>query len=135
MSIVIDWSIYPNFKQSEFTCKCGCGMNRINKKLLGMLQKARTRANIPFTITSGCRCYTHNSKVSTSHSGDHISDLTNICFGVDISITSPRNRFIIFSALRREGFNRIGLSEKFIHAGIGKKFGGRGDDDVIWLYD
>ncbi|MCL1826555.1 MAG: D-Ala-D-Ala carboxypeptidase family metallohydrolase [Candidatus Cloacimonetes bacterium] len=131
---VTDWSVYPNFKQSEFTCKCGCGTNRMSKLVMDMLQNARTTAGIPFVINSACRCPTHNLKVSKSNSGDHITDSNNLCFGVDIASINSRNRFLILQALILAGFDRIGVDDRFIHAGIGKSLGGRMDDKVVWFY-
>jgi len=134
MSIVINWSLYPNFKQSEFSCQCGCGVNRVSARLMDLLQKARTIAKVPFVINSGCRCPVHNSKVSSASSGDHVTDANNLCFGVDIASVNTRNRYIILSSLIQVGFDRIGLHDRFIHAGIGKVQGGRGDADVVWFY-
>jgi hypothetical protein len=37
-------------------------------------------------------------------------------------------------ALINAGFNRIGVNARFLHVAIGRKDGGRNDDDVIWLY-
>jgi len=158
---VTDWSVYPNFKEREFACRCGCGANRISKTLLDMLQQARTIAGVPFVITSGCRCSRHNSTVSKSQNSDHLcspplregtpiispsregaggcgnpspSGEALICCGVDIACTTDRNRYIIIQALKIAGFSRIGIASGFIHAGIGRSFGGRNDDNVIWLY-
>jgi len=131
---VTDWTIYPNFKEREFACRCGYGTNRICKELLDMLQRARKIASIPFVITSGCRCPAHNSTVSTSQTSDHIADENNICFGVDIACSEDRNRYFIISALKYAGFNRIGIARGIIHAGIGRQHDGRNDDYVIWIY-
>ena len=131
---VTDWTIYPNFKEREFACRCGCGTNRVSKELLDMLQYARKLAAIPFVITSGCRCPAHNNTASTSQTSDHIADENTACVGVDISCTDPRKRFKIVTALLQAGFDRIGWHNRFIHAGISRKLGGRNDDDVIWLY-
>ena len=43
------------FKESEFTCKCGCGETVISRHLLEMLDEARDFAKTPFVITSGYR--------------------------------------------------------------------------------
>ena len=131
---VTDWTVYPNFKQTEFNCRCGCGTNRISKELLDMLQYARKKAAIPFVITSGCRCPKHNSDIGTTATSDHIADENNICYGVDIACTVDRNRYVLITALKNAGFNRIGIARGFIHAGIGRHFDGRNDDNVIWLY-
>ena len=134
MSIVTDWSVYPNFKETELRCRCGCGTNRISKRLMDMLQQARTLAGTPFVINSGCRCTRHNSTVSNSQNSDHISNENNICFGVDIACTNDRARFRILKALFEVGFDRFGWHRGFIHAGISRKLGGRNEEEVIWPY-
>ena len=158
---VTDWSVYPNFKEREFACRCGCGSNRISKKLLDMLQRARTIAGVPFVITSGCRCPRHNSTVSKSQNSDHLcspplregtpiispsregaggcgnpspSGEVLVCFGVDIATSNDRARFVIDRALKQVGFDRIGIDRRFIHAGISTGLGGRNASDQEWLY-
>jgi hypothetical protein len=102
---------------------------------MNMLQQARTIARVPFIINSGSRCVAHNKNVSNgSTTGDHISDNNNICIGADIACTDPRTRFIMLSAFHQVGFDRLGLANRFIHVGIGRRRGGRMDDDVVWFY-
>ena len=131
----MDWSKYPNFKQSEMACKCGCGFVNISKKLMDMLQKARTIAGIPFVINSACRCLANNTKEGGSLASDHLASKTKECFGVDIAVNGDRSAFIIERALIKAGFDRIGhyLDKSIIHAGIGKESGGTNDSRVRWV--
>ena len=133
-SMVTDWNIYQNFKANEFTCRCGCGTNRVSKILVDKLQQARTAAGIPFIINSACRCPNHNRSVSNSTASDHIADSNNLCFGVDIMCIESRSRFTIYRALMQVGLNRFGFHDRFIHVGMGRRLGGRMDDDVMWSY-
>lgn len=70
-----NWSMYPHFKQSEFSCKCGCGYSNINLKVVEVLEDIRSHfGNRPVTITSGCRCEKYNSKLKGSIQGSkHLS--------------------------------------------------------------
>lgn len=61
--ILIDWSKVKHFKESEFTCNCGCGLNNINDVVVQMLDTARELAQVPFKINSACRCEKHNKMV------------------------------------------------------------------------
>jgi len=139
MSIVTDWSVYiigdrVVFGPHEFTCRCNCGMVRVDLKFMTMLFEARKIAETPFKIISGCRCPRHNSTASSAPNSDHIADENTACVGVDISCTDPRKRFKIVTALLQAGFDRIGWHNRFIHAGISRKLGGRNDEEVIWPY-
>ena len=60
-----------NFKVSEFACKCGCG-NRVQQKLIDMLQVIRDKAEIPVRVNSGYRCAEHNAKVGGVKGSQHI---------------------------------------------------------------
>jgi uncharacterized protein YcbK (DUF882 family) len=118
------------FKPSETECKCGCGINNIDSKFMKMLNKAREIADMPFFITSGCRCPKHNKNVGGSKSSSHIASNRRKCKAVDIKADTSRRRLFILSALLQAGFTRIGMANNFIHV----------DNDetkppnVIWLY-
>lgn len=121
-----------HFKASEFTCKCGCGANETDQRLVDMLERARTIAGIPFYITSGTRCVQHNRNVGGSPISSHLFDksIGESSLAADIAIESNKNRFIILSSLLSVGFKRIGISRSFIHADVDNKK----PTMIIWLY-
>ena len=112
------------FKESEFTCKCGCGETIISRDLLEMLDEARHFAKIPFIITSGYRCKKHPASIK-SPTSSHIKGLA-----VDIKCTSSKKRAIIIDALGYVGFKRFGISDTFIHTDIDENK----SNPAIWLY-
>lgn len=60
----ITWDDIPHFKPSEMTCKCGCGLNNTNLRLMQVLEQIRSHfGGKPVIITSGCRCPKHNKAV------------------------------------------------------------------------
>lgn len=64
------WDGITGFTLEEFTCKCGCGYNPIQVRLIQVLQSIKNHFNGAITvITSGCRCTTHNKKVRTESLG------------------------------------------------------------------
>lgn len=69
----LSWNDIKHFKPSEFTCKCGCGKNNINLKLVKILDEIREALGIT-VVTSGCRCATHNAKVGGVPNSRHVSD-------------------------------------------------------------
>jgi zinc D-Ala-D-Ala carboxypeptidase len=114
-----------HFKKSEFECKCGCGLNNIDAKLVSKLDEARDRAKTPFVISSGCRCITHNTREGGKSNSTHLSGLA-----VDIKCSGSKQRKRILKSLLDVGFQRLGLSKNFIHVDI--------DDskpqEVMWTY-
>lgn len=51
------------FKDSEFTCKCGCGLNLQKDGIKRIADEIREHFGKPATITSGTRCSKHNKEV------------------------------------------------------------------------
>jgi hypothetical protein len=91
---------------------------------LAKLDEAREYANIPFIINSAYRSPEHYLSIKNP-SSSHIKGLA-----VDISAKDSRTRGLILDALRTVGFNRIGISDTFIHVdGDLDKF-----QNVTWLY-
>ena len=45
-----------HFKVSEFTCKCGCGKNNIDQRVIDMAETIRQALGVPVNVNSGCRC-------------------------------------------------------------------------------
>ncbi len=56
------------FGREEFACTCGCGFDTVDAELLMVIQMLRFMVNEPITITSGCRCKEHNTKIGGKNS-------------------------------------------------------------------
>lgn len=70
----LSWNNIKHFKQSEFACKCGCGFDNVNLKLVKILDEIRDYFGQPIVVTSGCRCANHNAKQKgSSPNSRHIS--------------------------------------------------------------
>jgi zinc D-Ala-D-Ala carboxypeptidase len=112
----------------KIACQCGCGLGLKDMDLEFMLRldAARAFAGVPFRITSGARCPTHNQAVSTTGlDGPH----TKLC-AVDIQAIGSRERFLIRRALIKQGFHRFGTARTFLHVDADPT----GDPDVEWFY-
>lgn len=99
---------------SELACNC-CGMMSISQKFYEMLNVARIIAGIPFGISSGCRCESHNKNEGGVDDSSHVIKPGKQATAVDIRCSDDAKRWIIIDALKRAGFNRIGISKNFIH--------------------
>ena len=64
-----------NFKVSEFACKCGCGHNPIDQRVIDMAQTIRDALGVPVRVNSGCRCEKHNAKSGGVKGSKHTKGL------------------------------------------------------------
>ena len=64
-----------HFKVSEFTCKCGCGKNNIDQRVINMAEIIRLALGVPVRVNSGCRCDKHNRAVGGAKSSKHLKGL------------------------------------------------------------
>ena len=74
------------------------------------LDIARDIYGYPMIISSGFRSIEANRACGGSPKSSHL-----LGWAVDIAITNSRRRFLLLEALLDAGFNRIGVSEDFIH--------------------
>ena len=61
-----------NFKVSEFACKCGCGKDDIDQRVIDMAQAIRDELGVPVRVNSGCRCEKHNAKSGGVKGSKHV---------------------------------------------------------------
>ena len=64
-----------NFRVSEFACKCGCGKDDIDQRVMDMAQVIRDELGVPVKVNSGCRCQGHNVKVGGVKGSKHTKGL------------------------------------------------------------
>ena len=92
---------------------------------LEMLDEARSRAGVPFVISSGFRSDEHNAVVGGAPDSSHLKGCA-----ADIVAYTSRDRFLIVTALLEAGFDRIGLGEDFIHVDSDWEKAG----NLVWTY-
>ena len=107
-----------HFDSSEFTCKCGCGGNKIDQRLVDMLEKLFKLMNARVIIvTSGYRCPTHSVRVGGSPSDAH-----TLGYAADIKVQKQNGSWYtaedIAEAAERIGFGGIGLMSGACHVDI-----------------
>ena len=64
-----------HFKVSEFACKCGCGTNNIDQRIIDMAQKIREEIGEAVRVNSGYRCEKHNARVGGVKGSFHTKGL------------------------------------------------------------
>lgn len=67
-----NWGDIQYFKKDEFTCKCGCGLNNMNLKVVKIADEVRKHFGEPAIVTSGSRCEEHNKEVGGVANSRHL---------------------------------------------------------------
>ena len=62
-----------HFKVSEFACKCGCGKDDIDQRIIDMAETIRQALGVPVRVNSGCRCVEWNAINKGEKNSKHIS--------------------------------------------------------------
>ena len=109
------------FKYGEFTCKCGCGYNTIDIRLVKILDDIRKHYGKPSIITSGVRCEKHNKEVGGVTNSWHVRRKAADFYISGIS-SSELNRYC--SILRDQGLLRYcyAIDSGAVHIDIGGKY-------------
>ena len=106
--------MYRYFTRTELQCRCGCGLERMDRDFMRKLEAMREAASFPFIVTSAYRCPEHNARVSsTGRAGPHTTGRA-----IDIAAQGERALWLVANA-PRFGFTGIGVRQKgsgrFIH--------------------
>ena len=112
-----------NFKVSELACKCGCGFNIIDQRIINMAQTIRDALGVPVRVNSGCRCEKHNKACGSTKGSFHTKGLA-----ADLSSSSSaQTMFDTVRKLKAEGklqdleYCILYKRKNFIHIDCGKK--------------
>lgn len=98
------------FSESEFNCNGEPCFDKMNKKFISKLERARSFSLTPFVITSSWRSEEHNKKVGGSKTSSHLKGIA-----VDIAAPTSSDKYEIIKSLLRV-FTRIGVGSNYIHA-------------------
>jgi uncharacterized protein YcbK (DUF882 family) len=118
--------VSKNFVRKEFTCKCGCGFECVDKELVEILERVREYfVESWVVITSGNRCQSYNKKIGGAKNSKHISGIA--CdFQVFIKhkdqkiLVSPIHVFAYLEKLSNEKWG-IGRYSNRIHLDMREK--------------
>lgn len=101
-----------NFSSAEFACQCGCDCADMDAEFMGRLQAVREAYGKPMRITSGYRCPTHNSNVSsTGENGPHTTGRA-----ADVAVSGNDAHRLLAIALE-QGMTGVGVKQKGPHGG------------------
>ena len=83
----VDNQLSKNLTRREIACKCGCGFDIVDYKLVETFQALRDYIGKPIYITSGCRCPEHNKKVGGVGESAHVEGMA-----LDMYVNGLSNR-------------------------------------------
>lgn len=103
------------FKRKEFACKCGCGFDAVDVELLELCTMIREHFGKPMTITSACRCESHNAKVGGAKSSQH-----KLGKAVDFQIrdVSPQEVQSVLDSMLPTNKYGLGYGKTFTHIDV-----------------
>lgn len=103
-----------SFSRAEFACRCGCGFDAVLALLVDVLQEVRDHFGQPVTVTSGCRCKTHNAKVGGSPRSQHLYGMA-----ADIKVSGVSAATVYdFLIHRHPGEFGIGRYPSWVHVDV-----------------
>lgn len=112
MVSITDWSMYPNFSQSELECR-ETGECKMDADFMFQLQALRSKYGKPMIISSGYRSPRHSIEAAKDKAGVHT--LGKAC---DILVSGEHALELLGLAIRC-GFTGVGVKQKgsnrFIH--------------------
>jgi uncharacterized protein YcbK (DUF882 family) len=125
---VVDWSVYQNFVEDEFRCRCGCGVCKMDLDFVNGLQWLRTRLVWPFIINSAYRCPDYNDRIgNTGRTGPHTTGMA-----VDVKVSGDKAYVLVCEAMKYLEVNERGV-HVFGGIGVSQKSGGPVEEKFIHL--
>lgn len=136
--------ISPHYSRSEFVCKCGCGLDRIDLRLMPIAELIRVHeGNKPMSPLSGCRCLQHNERVQMdvnehyvpySSKSKHlplteyntVDEENGICTAGDFGSENPKKLYDFLCNLFPNLYG-IGLYSWGVHIDVGGRYARWGD--------
>jgi uncharacterized protein YcbK (DUF882 family) len=103
------------FRPEEFACQCGCGLSRLDPKLIELLDSARTIFGRPIIISSGTRCQKHNTEIGGARNSAHLIGPDGYSHAVDILVLNDYTRWHLFQIFERLGILRFEVSNRHLH--------------------
>mgnify|MGYP001574179078 CR=1 FL=1 len=107
-----------HFSSLEFICHCGCrqGGNRIDARLIALLEALRETVAAPIRINSGFRCPKHNKAVGGEPHSYHMTGQA-----ADITVEGMTPAIVASAAEKLKGIGGIGKYKTWTHIDCGPK--------------
>ena len=105
----------PHFCRYEFACRCGCGFDDVDRRLVEALEALRALVGKPIHVNSGCRCPAHNREVGGMARSQHL-----LGKAADITVAGKTPEMMASRAEEVPAFHGggIGLYDAFTHVDV-----------------
>lgn len=109
-----------NISKDEIKCNCGCGLDRMSRGTLSVVQMVRDHFGKAVRINDanhcGCRCESHNAKVGGSERSEHLPDEDGVCHAIDFHVEDVPNIEVYgyIDGIFPNGLG-LGLYNSFVH--------------------
>ncbi|MCD7900294.1 MAG: D-Ala-D-Ala carboxypeptidase family metallohydrolase [Bacteroides sp.] len=114
------------FQEIEFMrCIPACSLQNMDQEFMNRLDQLREEAGIPLVLNCAYRSYKWEKSKGRSGKGDHPQGKA-----ADLRCRDSATRYKILRAAFKVRFTRIGVSDTFIHVGMGKDL----PEEVVWMY-
>jgi uncharacterized protein YcbK (DUF882 family) len=101
-------------KMRDYSCKCGCGLNNIDKEIAAAHELIDAMYGEKTKLTSGCRCPKHNANSGGKQNSSHLKGKA-----IDLKPEKPTvfNLCRLAYQIGRAGVRRVGFNDKslFFH--------------------
>jgi uncharacterized protein YcbK (DUF882 family) len=112
-----------DFSRREFACKCGCGYNQIDPRVVFMAQLIRDALGQSVRVNSACRCAKHNAAVGGVGESYHTTGLA-----ADLSCgAGSKKLYETIKQLYERGklsdlqYCKRYVAQNFVHVDVGKR--------------
>lgn len=101
--------ISEHFLREEFACKCGCGQDTVDIKLLKLSEIVRVYVAVAVSVNSGNRCASYNRLVSGAEGSQHLKSKAG-----DLDVVNPLEVFEYLCSRFTNHFG-FGVYDTFVH--------------------
>lgn len=124
--------ISNHFHSTEFRCKCGCRIIKIDENLVNKLENIYTKLNASkCIISSGYRCSKHDKRVGGSGTGQHTKGLAADCIYYDKEGKIIPSKYVICAAYDLNELRGIAkIDNNYSHLDNRSSGSYRGDETV-----
>ena len=130
--ITVSTRISKHFHSTEFRCKCGCGVIKIDENLVNKMENIYTKLNASkCIISSGYRCSKHDKRVGGSGYGQHTTGLAADCIYYDKEGKIIPSKYVICAAYDLGQLKGIAkINDNYSHLDNRSSGSYRGDETV-----
>ena len=115
--------ISENFNRREFACKCKCGFDKIDPRVVACLELIRGHiGGKPITVNRACRCPKHNKAVGGEPNSNHLRGHAADIKVSGVSALTLHNAILnMFAAGRLPMLAGLGQYDTFVHVDVEPK--------------